>query len=96
MSYILDALKQSDQQRTAEPVQPLPIPVHTATGKSASNWRLVLIAVVLAGTTVSWFRTRETPENTPEVSQTFRQRTSASPCNDRTGSGTTRSENHTE
>ncbi len=65
MSYILDALKQSDQQRTAEPVQPLPIPVDTTTGKSTSNWRLVLIAVVLASTTVIWFSTRETPDNSP-------------------------------
>ncbi|MBR9869487.1 MAG: GspB domain-containing protein [Oceanospirillales bacterium] len=63
MSYILDALKQSDQQRTAEPVQPLLIPANTATGSSASRWRLVLIAVVLAGIAVIWFSARETPDN---------------------------------
>lgn len=70
MSYILDALKQSDQQRTAEPVQPLIIPADRSTGKSPSRWLLYLIAIVFAGTTVVWFSTRQAPDNAAPISLT--------------------------
>lgn len=70
MSYILDALKQSDQQRTAESIQPLLIPAAPHTGKSPTRWLLYLLAIVLASTTVIWFSTRETPVNATTTSTT--------------------------